>query len=136
MDTKNVVSMRERKLLLMLAASGNLMSYSDCATRLEMSKEGLYRSLDHDLYRFLADVMKQCSERGLPLFPLLVVRKDTGMPGRGVDKTLEALGIATKAELADPKTRAMLMAAQQERVRQYCRLAANDEKLVARLLIA
>lgn len=136
MNTNNVVSNREVKLHLMVAANGEPISYGDLVTRLEMSKQGLNRGLDHDLCRSLMDVTKQCIERGLPLFPVMVVRKDTGMPGRGIDKALEELGIATKAELADPKKRAQLIALEQERVRQYCKLAANDEKLVARLLIA
>jgi len=135
METNNVAPIREVKVNLMFAAKSQPISYGDFATRLEMPKKGLNRGLEHDLCRSLAEVTDQCIERGLPLFPLMVVRKDTGMPGRGVDEALVAAGIATKAELADPKKRAEVISLEQERVRQYCQLAANDEKLVVRLLL-
>jgi len=112
---------QQTKAHLMLAATEDLINYCDLAARLGMPKRGLNRGRDSLLGRCLAEVTKQCVDRELPLFSVLVIRKDTGMPGRGIDAAFEAAGVATKAELADPQKRAQVVAREQDRARSYLR---------------
>ncbi|MCW5669387.1 MAG: hypothetical protein KIT86_06975 [Hydrogenophaga sp.] len=117
-------------ILMAIAAQGATITYKDLALLLGLPITGLNCGQRSELQRLLDLLIVIGIKRKLPLLPLIVVRRDTGQPGQGIEPVLRALGIATEADLADPVERAKLVKVEQQRAYYYCQHAANDNRYV------
>jgi len=131
---ENELLTRAFLILMAMAAQGETITYKDLAFLLGLPSTQLNCGQRSALQRLLDLMIVISIKRNLPLLPLIVVRRDTGQPGVGIDPVIRALGAATPAELSDPKTRLEFVRVEQQRAFNYCRHAANDDRFVVRAL--
>lgn len=125
---------RATLILTAVGARCGTITYKELALLLGIPTTGLNCGQRSELQRLLDLLIVICIKRKLPLLPLIVVRRDTGQPGLGIEPVLRALGIATDADLADPVERAKLVRVEQQRAFYYCLNAANDDRFVIQAL--